>query len=148
PIFRNIAESEQSHMDATAFIIRRYGLVDPIKNDVPGVFLNPDLQELYDTLTITGEKSLLAALTVGAEIEDLDIYDLGRQLEISDNADLRIVYLNLEKGSRNHLRSFYGQITRQGNSYLARHIDAAYFKRIIDSDGERSGVITDPYYRF
>lgn len=147
PIFRNIARSEQTHMDTAAFILDRYGVPDPVANDVPGVFENPDLQALYDDLTAAGEESLAAALAVGAEIEDLDIYDLGRQLDVTDNDDLRIVYINLEKGSRNHLRSFYAQILRQGSTYTARHIDADYFNRIIDSDGER-GVVSDPHFTF
>ena len=70
-----------------------------------------------------GEESLEAALAVGAEIEDLNIYDLGRQLDITDNDDLRIVYINLEKGSRNHLRSFYAR--RYSGGEVRMHPDTS-----------------------
>lgn len=148
PIFRNIARSEQTHMDTAAFILDRYGLQDPIGSDVPGVFQNPELQKLYDALTTAGDASLEAALAVGVEIEDLDIYDLGKQLAETDNDDLKIVYLNLEKGSRNHLRSFYSQLIRRQGTYEARHITSALFDRIIESNGERAGVIADPDFTF
>ena len=148
PVFRNIARSEQTHMDATTYILSRYNLPDPVADDTPGIFSNPELKELYDSLTAAGGTSLEAALAVGVEIEDLDIYDLGSRLALTDNADIRIVYLNLEKGSRNHLRSFYGQLLRRGGSYEARYISDLYFTRITESPGERGGTISDPNFIF
>lgn len=148
PIFRNIARSEQTHINTVGSVIERYGLTDPLENDVPGLFQNPELQKLYDNLTAAGDASLEAALAVGVEIEDLDIYDLRKKLAGTDNNDLKIVYLNLEKGSRNHLRSFYSQLIRRGGAYEARHITPDLFDRIIESPGERAGVIADPNFVF
>jgi len=49
-------------------------------------------------------------LIVGITIEDLDIKDLQEKLKITDNNDVKMVFENLMKGSRNHMRSFYKQI--------------------------------------
>lgn len=105
-IFLNIANSESTHTNAVKLLLDKYNLTDPVTGDTRGVFTNQDLNELYASLVETGSTSLLDSLIVGATVEDLDIYDLQRLNEISDNQDITAVYDNLEKGSRNHLRSF------------------------------------------
>jgi hypothetical protein len=53
--FKNIAESEQTHMDAVKEqLIIPYGLEDPVKTDNVGVFTNPELQAIYDQLIEKG----------------------------------------------------------------------------------------------
>ena len=148
PVFSNIARAEQTHMDAVGILIDRYGLDDPIKNDVPGTFVNPELQKLYNSLVEEGSESLLAATKVGAEVEDLDIADLLRLMSETDNDDIKVIYQNLEKGSRNHLRSFMFQVDRNGGSYSAKYISSDYFNRIVGSDRETGTVITDPNFKF
>ena len=37
-------------MDAFKYLIDTYELVDPVGENPPGVFMNEDLQELYDKL--------------------------------------------------------------------------------------------------
>ena len=71
------------------------------------------MQTLYDTLVEQGKYSLLDALMVGATIEDLDIKDLQEFSSQIDNEDILLVYSNLERGSRNHMRSFIKNITHQ-----------------------------------
>jgi len=146
-IFANIASSEQTHMDALAKIIVRYGLDDPISNDVPGVFKNDTLKSLYKELVEKAGKSLNDALIVGAQIEELDIADLIKWIEATDNDDVRIVYQNLMKGSRNHLRSFHRQIERNGVKYTPSYLEADLFNRIVASPRER-GAILDPDYTY
>jgi hypothetical protein len=133
PIFANIAESEQRHMDAVGQLIDKYGLEDPVTDDTVGVFSTPELQELYDGLVGDGVLDLeflnldleiqggatssLAALRVGAFIEEFDILDLQDALADTTHGDIENVYENLLRGSRNHLRSFVGQIEATGESY-------------------------------
>lgn len=137
-IFSNIGRSEDTHTNAIKSLLNKYELEDPMTNDIRGVFENQDLQNLYDSLVEQGSRSLLDALKVGATIEDLDIYDLQDLNKVSDNQDITAVYNNLEKGSRNHLRSFTKMIERNGGTYEAQYITEEYYNEIIGSDMERS----------
>ena len=147
PIFRNIAESEQQHTEAVKLLLEAYDIEDPAADDVPGRYDDPELQKLYDDLTARGRKSLSDALTIGATIEDLDIYDLQRLLEEANNEEVKVLYQNLMKGSRNHMRSFIGQLEREGTSYKASYISDEYLERIMKINREMA-PITDPDYRF
>ncbi|MBN1571609.1 MAG: DUF2202 domain-containing protein [Deltaproteobacteria bacterium] len=146
-IFSSITASEQTHMDALEKIIKRYGLKDPVSDDVPGVFKNDMLADLYTELIDKAGKSLNDALIVGAQIEELDIADLKKWIEATDNDDVRILYQNLMKGSRNHLRSFNRQVERAGVKYTPAYLNADLFNRIVTSPRER-GAILDPDYTF
>lgn len=106
-IFSNIASSEQKHMDAIKTLLDRYGLEDPAKD--PGVFSNPDLQALYDALIIQGNSSAIEALNEGVIIEETDIEDLEKALDLTDHRDIKRVYTNLMAGSYNHLAAFESQ---------------------------------------
>ncbi len=162
PIFANIAESEQQHMDAIGQLIVKYGLEDPIVDDTPGVFTNETLQGLYngligsDDVILTdlqpglviqgGGTSLLDAYKVGAFIEEFDIIDIERAIYQTSHSDIEDVYDNLVRGSRNHLRSFVGQIEAAGEVYepvmmtgtddvTGEDLDALY-EDIIEGDQE------------
>jgi hypothetical protein len=138
-IFTNIAASEQTHTDAVKSLIVRYGLSDPMETDVPGVFVNTELQFIYDTLLASGSVSLLEALYVGARVEELDIFDLERLSEfVVDNDDIILIYNNLLKGSRNHLRSFDKQIKSNGGIYIPIYISQEQYDEIINSPVERN----------
>jgi hypothetical protein len=144
PIFNNIADSEQQHMDAVALLLERYDISDPVsgENAQKGVFADSHMQELYDNLLVQGEASLVAALTVGATIEDLDIKDLYELIGETDNQDITRVYQNLAKGSRNHLRSFAAQLSGQRATYKAQYLSQEQVDKIIASPRE-SGLATD-----
>ena len=80
------------------------------------------------------------ALLVGATIEDLDLYDLDQwMLKIKDE-DILSVYKNLAKGSRNHLRSFYGQITSREGDYKAQYISQQKMDEIVNSPKETGRI--------
>jgi hypothetical protein len=100
-IFSNIAQSEQTHTEAVQTILTKYSISDPVTDDTVGVFVNTDLQKLYNELTAQGALSIEEALKVGAQIEDLDIADLQKQIALTDNDDIKLVYENLMRGSRN-----------------------------------------------
>lgn len=144
-IFQSISGSEAQHMDSIRWLLERYGIDDSVGSTAPGAFADSDLQTLYDELVAEGRVSLIAALSVGATIEDLDIADLEEQIETSDNDDIQIVYQNLMKGSRNHLRSFIAQLDRFGTTYTAQYIDAEQLQRILSISRE-TAPITDPDY--
>ena len=146
--FTNIAAAESTHMDAMGILMDRYNLDDPIKTDAIGVFTNPELQDLYTALVAQGSESLSAALTVGATIEDLDIYDLERLITDTDNNDLKIVYQNLLKGSRNHMRAFDMQLSRNGVDYQAQYMTSEGLSKILNTDMERGAVVTNPNFQF
>ncbi len=138
--FTNIASAEQSHMDATAFLLVRYNIAGITANDIPGVFQNAQLGALYAGLVQTGETSLIDALTVGATVEDLDIHDVKGLLVTSDNADVKALMQNLAKGSRNHLRSFVGLLGNYNVVYTPQYIDPVEFDEIINSEAEHQVI--------
>jgi hypothetical protein len=139
PVFQNIANSEQAHMDAIKTLIDRYGLNDPAAGNEIGEFNDPALQSLYDELTASGGESLAATLKVGAAIEEIDVIDLEEYIAQTDEADIVRVYENLMRGSRNHLRAFASTLERQeGESYRPQYIDEETYDEIIDAS-ERGG---------
>lgn len=146
PVFSNIAASEQTHMDAIGFLLTRYHLSDPALAQA-GEFRDPTLKKLYSDLTAQGSKSLVEAFRVSAEVEDLDIADLESALNRVDNRDVGVLYQNLAKASRNHIRSFVAQLERAGGSYTARHVNADYLAYTLGLNRE-TAPITDPHYEF
>ena len=136
-IFKNISKAEQTHMDMVKILLDKYYIEDPVKDDVKGKFENQDIQKLYNELVELGSKSLKDALTVGMIIEDLDIADLQSWLKKTDNEDIKIVYENLMKGSRNHMRSFYKNLKNVGGDYTPKYISQKEFEQIISSPIER-----------
>ena len=75
-VFINIAQSKQQHMNAIHALLEKYSMEDPAAETPAGVFHDPELQPLYDSLVKQGEQSLVEAFQVGGTIEDLDIKDL------------------------------------------------------------------------
>lgn len=136
-VFSNISSSEQTHMDAILMLLKKYNITDPVGTNAVGVFTNQTLQGLYTQLVEQGNASLLAAFKTGATIEDLDIFDLKTALTKIDNQDIKLVYDNLTKGSRNHMRAFNRNIINNGGTYTPQYITQAEFDAIINSDMER-----------
>jgi hypothetical protein len=136
PIFANIASSEQTHTTAVKMLIDRYELEDPA-TDAPGTFSNAEIQALYDALVTEGSTSVRDALVVGAVIEEIDLLDLQDRIAGTDNEDIRLVYENLMKGSRNHLRAFVSTLARQGYDYTPRYLSQGEYETIISSSIEQ-----------
>jgi len=140
PVFSNISHSEQRHMDAVKALIDKYDLADPIADDSAGCFTDPELQALYDGMVEKGKTSLVDALLVGVTIEDIDIKDLYGLIEQTENSDIKTVYQNLAKGSRNHLRAFSRQLSVNSATYEAQYLSADEIKEIVSSPIERGKV--------
>ena len=58
---------------------------------------------------------------------------------VVDNEDLKFVYNNLLRGSRNHLRAFVRNISNQGETYEPQYMKQEAFDVIINSEMERGG---------
>ena len=107
-IFRNISTSEQRHMDAVKRLIIKYGLENPVEEDVVGVFPDPEggFTVLYNEQLAAGTESYCGAIDTGRFIEALDIDDLEAALEETEAQDVVRVFGNLLNGSYNHLNAF------------------------------------------
>ena len=139
-VFTNIAASEQTHTDAVATLLDRYGLNDPTVGNTVGEFTDPALQTLYDDLVVQGSLSLADALKVGAAIEEIDILDLEERIAATDHADIQLVYERLLAGSSNHLRAFTSTLARQtGESYTPQYMAQADYDAIIAAGGNGGG---------
>ena len=132
PIFANIAQSEQTHMDSIATLLARYGLPDPVAGMAAGQFATEHFQTLYAELVARGSQSLIDALAVGATIEEIDIIDLWDCLAATTHTDVSRVYGNLEAGSENHLRAFVGQLASRGVTYQPQYLTPEQYQKIIN----------------
>lgn len=118
-VFNNIAQSEAQHTEAVRRLILAHGLEDPAATTAPGVFVNADLQALYNQLVAMGQPSLVDALKVGCLVEETDIRDIEvRKDQVIGEPDIVQVYGNLLCGSRNHLRAFNSQLVKQEAVYV------------------------------
>lgn len=136
-VFQNISKSEQKHMDAIKKLLDIYELEDPAISNEVGVFTSPKLDSLYKQLIAQGEKSLLEALLVGATIEDLDIKDLTELSADAQQENIKLVYNNLNRASRNHMRAFMRQIKANGGDYTPQFISQEEFNTILATGHER-----------
>ena len=137
-IFKNISESEQTHMNSVLSLMTKYGIPDSASKEV-GVFNNKELQELYNVLTAKSDISLIDAFTVGALIEDLDIDDIDDFIANSSNEDVLSVYNNLSCGSKNHIRAYTKQLNNNNTTYVPEYISKTYYDSILS---ESSGGCT------
>lgn len=138
-VFSNIAQSEQTHLDALLSIIENHGLTSPVSLEA-GVFNNSNLQALYTELTAKGSQSLVDALLVGGAIEELDIRDLQSYLSATTNSALAQVYTNLLNGSYNHLNAFAVEYEAQtGTVYTPQYLDSTAFQTAISSRSAPTG---------
>ncbi|WP_200284173.1 DUF2202 domain-containing protein [Rhabdochromatium marinum] len=140
PQFTNIAASEQQHMEAVKTLLEKYAIEDPILTDQAGVFTNPKLQGLYDTLLAAGQASATEAFRVAALVEEVDIADLDNALAETDNQDLTQLFNNLQRGSRNHLRAFVRTLeSLTGAPYSAQQLTQERLDAILADGMERGG---------
>ncbi len=108
-VFGNILQSEATHQSQVLTVMQSRGIADP-RSASPGVFVNKDLQSLYNELVAKGSRSAVDAYEVGVAIEELDIKDLTEMLATAKDADVIAMMENLRKGSENHLRAFNNQL--------------------------------------
>lgn len=139
--FGNIRRSEQTHMDLMKSLITNYDLSDPVNftKDVPGYFVNPVLQNLYNELVTSGSLTFTQALKVGAKIEELDIHDLLDKLGSTKQQDVQIVYGKLNMASENHLRAFVRRLRMEGVDYQPVILSKVAFDKILSAANNSQG---------
>jgi hypothetical protein len=135
PVFSNISVAENTHMNAVIFLLQNYGS-DYTSVLEPGKFTNSAFQILYGELVAKGSVSPEEAWKVGALIEEMDITDLAGSLDKVTDESIIIVFENLEKGSRNHLRSFTRQLMLLGLTYTPVYLSTDEYNQIISSPTE------------
>lgn len=143
-IFQNIANNgEQQHMDAIKVWVDAFGYVDPVSSNEIGAFTDPVILKLYNDLVARGMTSSQEALMVGGFIEEYDIKDLQDAIDEAkqgtNQAAVIQTYDSLLCGSRNHLRSFVGQIEKDGLVYQAQYVSQATVDAIVNSPDEKCG---------
>lgn len=130
-VLENVASSEQRHTNAVETLIEKYGLEDPYDEEL-GTFEHEEISEMYDKLVGEGLESETAALKVAAEVEEIDIVDLDKKIENTDNEDITQVYTNLRKGSERHLSAFDRQLNIRDASYEPNHISKSRYNDITE----------------
>ncbi len=132
--FSNIAASEQTHTESVKTLLDMYALPDPVVDDSIGVFVNADLQALYNDLIAKGNTSLVDAIEVGIAIEEIDILDLIEYMDSTEEANLDWVYTNLKAGSENHLRAYVSQWEMQtGQTYVPQYLPQEMYDTIMSA---------------
>ena len=139
-VFANISRSEQTHTDAVAGMIELLGLEDPVVDDTVGVFVDPELAELYDEMVTQGLNSSVDALHAGATIEEVDMIDIQAAVDRADIPGIIGLYESLLCGSRNHLRAFTSHLEDAGYPYVAQFLDPAEVEAIVSSPRENCGT--------
>ena len=135
-IFKRISVAENNHMNAVIRLLKYYGSPDTLVSDT-GVFSIPKIQALYTELVEKGSVSVEEADMTGALIEEMDIKDLTDGLASVTNENIIRVFENLLKGSRNHLRAFYRQLTSLGLFYTPVYISQEQYDEIVTTPMEQ-----------
>jgi hypothetical protein len=130
PIFLNVADSEQIHMDSVQILMDRYGLEDPVQ-DGDGVYANETLQKMYDDLLASGGKSPEDALKAAALVEETSVHDLEERISGTDKPEIRSVYGGLLMGSEKHLRTFVRALEERGGEYSPQILSREEYDDIV-----------------
>jgi hypothetical protein len=93
-------------MNYIASLLIKYKQSNPTTGKAAGVFVNKDIQALYNTLTAEGSAGMLEAFGVGVKIEDVDIASLKELLLKPMPADVKAALELLLAASYNHLEAF------------------------------------------
>ncbi len=133
-VFSNISDAEYRHMAFVKDLLDTFKIEDPVKTCDIGVFTNADLSAACSRLVEQGNISLIDALKAGAEIEELDIADLDRELKKVTNDQIIKTYNYLKQGSENHLRAFMRNLDRRGGTYEPKHLSKKEFDEILNSN--------------
>ena len=134
--FSKISQSEQRHADKILDLTNAYSIENFSDHEI-GIFHDEELQKLYTDLVAKGVVSEVEALRVGAMIEDLDIYDLENFLKDVENTDIKKVFDNLNRGSRNHMKAFISELEKRGATYTPIYITEERFLEVSTGEKEK-----------
>ena len=103
--------------------------------------MDPRLVALYQEMVNDGVESSIAALHVGATIEEVDMVDIQSALDRTDTEAIISLYESLLCGSRNHLRAFTSELESAGQPYEAQYLEPTEVEAIISSPREQCGTL-------
>ena len=129
PIYANMLSDAQHHMDFVHILLGKFGVSVP--QDVAGLFTDQEAQNLFDLMLNVGNGSAVEALRQGAAAEDMIIDELQILLPQTDNLEIQIIYQNLLKSARNHLRLIVKELSQAGIDYNPQYISYDDFTAII-----------------
>jgi hypothetical protein len=135
-VFTNISAAESNHLNAIILLLTSYGVTETSIGEA-GKFTIPAVQTLYNELVANASVSVEEAFKTGALIEEMDIKDLDDALVTTTNENVILVFENLLKGSRNHLRAFNRQLTTLGIVYTPVYVSQADYDLIVNSAMEK-----------
>ncbi|HEX2933868.1 MAG TPA: DUF2202 domain-containing protein [Bacteroidales bacterium] len=135
-VFSRISAAENNHLTAIINLLKFYNEADTMVSEA-GVFTNGNTQLLYTDLLAKGSVSVNDAYKTGALIEEMDINDLKEGIAATTNANILMVYENLERGSRNHLRAFNKQLGMLGGTYTPAYLTQDEYNQILTSGMEK-----------
>ena len=135
-VFTNISTAENNHLNAIVLLLSNYGSTETSIGET-GIFADAAVQTLYNDLVAKASVSIDEAYKTGALIEEMDIKDLTEALSSTTNENVTLVFENLLKGSRNHLRAFNRQLTTLGIVYTPVYISQADYDLIVSSSMEK-----------
>lgn len=132
-IFQNISQAEERHFEIMQELLVEQNpeMEATIDDWEAGVYENDVLQNLYNDLVKRGSVSLLDALKVGAEIEELNITDLNININQSESQTAIATYQSLLNASHKHLRAFVKNIEKSGVSYEPVLLDEEEYHSIV-----------------
>jgi len=135
-VFTNISAAENNHLNAIVLLLTNYGSTETSIGEA-GIFTDAAVQTLYNELVVKASVSVAEAYKTGALIEEMDIKDLTEALSSTTNENVTLVFDNLMKGSRNHLRAFNLQLTNLGLTYTPVFISQDEYTQIVTSAMEK-----------
>lgn len=128
-VFSRIARAEAQHERALTQVAASTSV--PLPPAARGVYATPAMQELYGRLLPMVHESELAALRVGALVEESDVADLRRLAATATDEGTRAVLANLERASARHLNAFVRNLARRGESYQPQVLTVGEFEALI-----------------
>ena len=134
-VFKHISEAEQRHVDWLVALADDEGIWYPeaLVNNKNGVFVNKEIQKMYDDFIKEGSASLENALQQGAKLEEVDIKDLRDRIAKTKNNTILNIYTRLENASNHHLQAFVKQLKKQGVDYQPIILDQATYNEVMQT---------------
>lgn len=132
---KDIARSEQTHLDAMNSLFVRYELSSRLVGYSRGEYGDAAMKTYYDSLLLKAmESESLALVQMQRGLEsDLEILESDRGL--IDNKDVGLVYDNLMRGTRNHMRVLHRKMVAMGAKYEPTMVKADYLE-LVNSPSE------------
>lgn len=136
-IFGDIADSEQTHMDAMKVLLDRYEIEDPIDEDTPGIFSEETLNDLYQDLLDESGPELWEPLAIGAFLEEMSIHYLEESMDENDNEDIEVIYTAMRNASINHFRALVIETEEESDDvYTPQYLSEEEFDEIMNREDE------------